>query len=43
MVLNSSDVRYKVSSIEHINCSNYIYSKEVIDSTGKHQADIVIT
>ena len=42
MVLNINDVRYKMSIIECSNCSNYIYSKEVIDNTAKHQADVVI-
>ena len=43
MVLNINDVRYKMSIIEHSNCGNYIYSKEVIDNTAEHQADVVIT
>ena len=43
MVLNINNVRYKMSIIEHSNCSNYIYSKEVIDNTAKHWADLVIT
>ena len=43
MVLNINDVRYKVSIIEFSNCGNYIYSKEVINNTAKHQIDVVIT
>ena len=43
MVLNINDVRYKMSIIECNNCSNYTYSKEVIDNTAKHWADVVIT
>ena len=42
MVLDINDVRYKMSMIECSNCSNYIYHKEVIDNTAKHQADVVI-
>ena len=41
MVLNINYVRYKVLIIEHSNCGNYIYSKEVIDNTAKHWVDVI--
>ena len=35
-------VRYEVSIMEHSNCGNYVYSKEVFDNTTKHWVDVVI-
>ena len=29
--------------MEHSNCGDYVYSKEVTDNTAKHWVDVVIT